>query len=146
MKYAILDNNDKVICFTTDASKGGIPVDGLNTSNLKTKLDIEKAVKIKEIKQIAQNKIDELSAKYAPYEVASFADQRAEWKLYIADNNAKTPIVDAIANARGISRDDLFTKIGNNVTAIATAQGQQNALEDAIEACATIEDLEAIEI
>ena len=93
-----------------------------------------------------QGIVNAVRNKYSEYEVESFTDQRNEWKLYIADNNAKTPIVDAIANARGISRDDLFTKIGNNVTAIATAQGQQNALEDAIEACATIEDLEAIEI
>ena len=93
-----------------------------------------------------QGIVNAVRNKYSEYEIESFTDQRNEWKLYIADNNAKTPIVDAIANARGISRDDLFTKIGNNVTAIAATQGEQNSKEDAIKACTTIEELEAIEI
>ena len=87
-----------------------------------------------------------LTAEYAPYEVESFIDQRNEWRAWKADATAATPIVDVLASARGISKEALMAKIEANVLAIVKLQGSQNAIEDSIKACTTIEELEALEV
>lgn len=127
---------------TTSGSDYGIDV---NVKNIgRNIIDVLKESKAKTLRTKYQKQIDAISSNYAPYELESFTDQKAEWKLYSADNTASTPIVDAMATARGITRDALFTKIGTNITAIATLQGQQNATEDAIKACTTLAELDAI--
>jgi hypothetical protein len=105
-----------------------------------------KVNKLKEVRKKYQNLIDKQKSNYADYEIDSFVDQRREWTAWSADDTTPTPIVDALAAGRGIDRLDLLAKIGNNVVAIAMMQGQQNALEDKIKACTTLEELEAIEV
>ena len=142
---AILDKDNKIIRYEKSTSTVGVDVSRLkSTSGLKTLLDINKQLKLLDIRQNYQAKIDAITAKYAPYEVESFADQRAEWRAWHIDSTTPTPIVDALATARGIDREVLLSKIGDNVLAITTIQGEQNALEDRINACTTLEELEAI--
>lgn len=109
-------------------------------------LEDAKEQKAKEVRDYFQKQIDEMQTKYAPYELQSFTDQKEEWKLWKQDPNASVPIVSAMATARGISKEELMQKIEDNVIGIATLQGQQNKLEDAINACTTLEELEAIEV
>jgi len=144
---AILDKDNKIIRFEKSTSMGGVDVSRLkSTGGLKTLLDINKQLKLLDIKQMYQGKIDNISKKYAPYEVESFVDQRGEWRVWHNDNNAATPIVDALAAARGVDREVLLNKIGANVIALTTIQGEQNALEDKIKACTTQDELDAVEI
>ena len=89
--------------------------------------------------------IYKLTAKYAPYEIESFVDQRNEWKAWKADKTTATPIVDTLATTRGINKEELMAKIEANVLAIVQLQGAQNALEDKIKACTTIEMLQELE-
>ena len=44
----------------------------------------------------------------------------------------------------GFTREELFAKIGTNVLGITALQGAQNLKEDAIKACTTVAELEAI--
>jgi len=103
-----------------------------------------KSDKLQEVRASFQSQVDALRSKYAPYEIESFVDQRAEWRAYKNKSTALTPIVDTLANTRGIPKKDLLSKIEANVLGITILQGQQNALEDTINACTTLEELEAI--
>ena len=143
MRKAII-RDGKIVSFTNNTDARGISVVGIETAGLKTELDISKAFKLKEIKETFQGKINALTAKYNKYEVESFVDQRAEWKAWHLDDTSKTPMVDVIADARGIDREVLLGGIGKNVLFILGVQGEQNKLEDAIKACTTEEELEAI--
>jgi len=98
----------------------------------------------KKVRKAYQEKVDAFSSLYASYEIESFKDQREEWKLYLANYEANTPVVNAMASARGVTREVLFSKIGENVIALASMQGEQNALEDSIKNATTIAELKAV--
>ena len=91
-----------------------------------------------------QKIIDNIKKTASSYEVETWTAQNTEWTSYVADNSANTPFVDALATARGITRDELMTKIGNKVTAVASTLGAQQKLEDQIKACTTQDELDAI--
>ncbi len=124
--YAKLNGED--IISYGKAGDVEIPI-GINIKNLTNKAELEKAVSILNIKKKYQKIIDDIKSKYSPYELESFVDQRNEWRIYKQDPTSITPFVDAIAKARGITREILFEKIEKKVLSIATLQGLQKLEE-----------------
>ncbi len=112
----------------------------------KTQLEKLREKKLAEIRQKFQGVVDSIKSQYAPYEIESFADQRAEWRAWVAGNTAKTPIVDALAQARGIDREVLLQRIGEKVTQIVQLQGTQNKLEDQVKSMDKVEYIEAVNV
>jgi len=109
-------------------------------------VDVAKRSKKLVVRSAYQIKVDALARGYAQYELDSFADQRVEYRNWKADDTSPTPVIDAIAAGRGISREDLLAKVEEKVVYIATLQGQQNAKEDEINACTTLEEVEAVKL
>lgn len=83
---------------------------------------------------------------YSLNEQATFTSQELEFLKWDEDDTVATPTVDQIALARGVDRLILLPKIGLNLQARNAATGQQQALEDSIKACTTIDQLESIVI
>ena len=108
-------------------------------------IDTYKAYLIKAVMDKYQGTVNRLQKHYSAYEIESFIDQRNEWRAWKADETTATPIVDTLATARGITKEELMAKIEANVLAIVQLQGAQNALEDKIKACTTIEMLQELE-
>lgn len=145
-RYAIIDNDGNITAFTTNSKLGGVNTQGVNIDGITTELALLKAIKMQAVRSHYQNRVNELSNNYSSYEVETFATQQAEWKLWVADSNAPTPFIDAIAAARGIDRAVLLDKIGANALNIASILGLQQAKEDAIKACTTTDEVEAVVI
>ena len=68
--------------------------------------------------------------------------------LYAADPTASTPLLSALAEARGISLPDLVERVLAKADAFAVASGsiigQRQALEDRLDACTTLEEVQGI--
>lgn len=99
------------------------------------------------VRQIGARLLNDLASPYAPEERDTWAIQAKEAEAYLVDNSASTTMIDAIATARGISKDDLVLKImeNNNLFRAASGMilGKQQALLDAIEAATTLEEIQA---
>lgn len=90
-------------------------------------------------------------AEYPESEVLSWSKQEAEANAWQADAGATTPLLDALAAARGIAKAELAGRILGKAAAYAVATGQligrRQALEDALQALpedATLEQIQAI--
>jgi len=144
IRYVTFDKEGNITGIYSAPREGAIkiPLKYTRYSNI---IDALKAYKEQLVKDTVQSLVDQIKGKYAQFEVESFLDQREEWRRWVADSNAPTPYVDALAAARGISKEELMKRIGKKVTALATLQGKQQALIDKIEAATTIEELEAID-
>ena len=68
-------------------------------------------------------KSKELVAKYTDGEIRTWDQQRSEATAYTADNTVSTPLLSAIATARGITVSELATKVLNNASAYESAYG-----------------------
>lgn len=88
--------------------------------------------------------VDVIKADAAPYEVATWPVQSAEYSSWMANNLNPVPYVSALAAARGITVAALMVKIGVKVAGLATVQGNQHALETAINDAATKEAVDAV--
>lgn len=80
--------------------------------------------------------LSELSAAYPDVEVQSWAQQTREAEALAVDSSASTPLLSAIAAARGLTIDGLAERVRAKVAAYAAASGtvigQRQALEDAL--------------
>lgn len=86
-----------------------------------------------------------LKGGYSSSEADTFSIQQVEWAAYTADNTASTPFVTSLATARGIPKAELMAKIGEKVTSIAAAIGTKQSRIDAIKACATSDEVNALD-
>jgi hypothetical protein len=77
-------------------------------------------------------------------EKATWEEQKREALLYQSDNTANTPLIDILAIGRELTKEELVTKIINNVTTYNTALAnllvEQQQLEQRVKACVTIAD------
>ena len=75
---------------------------------------------------------------------------KASSGLYAADPTASTPLLSALAEARGISLPDLVERVLAKADAFAVASGsiigQRQALEDRLDACTTLEEVQGITV
>ena len=70
--------------------------------------------------------------------------------LFAAVPTAATPLLSALAEARGISLPDLVERVLAKASAFAVASGsiigQRQALEDRLDACTTLEEVQGITV
>lgn len=93
----------------------------------------------------------EVVAGYPEKEISSWAKQEDEARAYQQNNSAATPLVDALAAARGIEKGILVSRIIAKADLFAqvsgTLIGKRQKLEDQLNALpndATAEEIEAI--
>ena len=113
-------------------------------------LDEVKAAKLSEINAAADRAIATLTATYPDRELATFDKQESEARAYAADVTASTPLLSALAQARGIPLDELVRRVLAKADAFAVASGsiigQRQALEDRLDVCTTVEEVQSIAV
>lgn len=111
-------------------------------------LEIMKTTKLSEINAAVDKAIATLTADYPDWEISTFGKQEAEARAYTADPTTSTPLLSALAQARGISFDELVHKVLANANAFTTALGsiigQRQALKDQLNACTTVKEIQDI--
>lgn len=103
--------------------------------------------RMKVINETCDTLMKSIGASYPDSEIATWDQQKIEAERYTADNNASTPLIDALASARGIAKPELVTRILAKAEAYAVATGTligtRQAIEDVVMADnATLEDIE----
>ncbi len=113
-------------------------------------LDEVKAAKLSEINAAADKAIASLTAAYPDREISTFDKQESEARAYAANPTASTPLLSALARARGIELSELVQRVIAKADILAMASGsiigQRQALEDRLDTCTTIEDVQAITV
>lgn len=113
-------------------------------------LEEVKATKLSEINAAADRAIATLTATYPDREISTFDKQESEARAYAADATASTPLLSALATARGIPLPDLVGRVLAKADAFAVASGsiigQRQALEDRLDACTTLEEVQGITV
>ncbi len=113
-------------------------------------LEEAKAAKLAEINAVADKAIATLTATYPDREIATFDKQEAEARAYAADPTAATPLLSALSQARGMELPELVRRVIAKADAFAVVCGsiigQRQALEDRLDACETLEDVEALTV
>lgn len=107
-----------------------------------------KAAKLSEINKAANKIMAALISTYPDHEISTFDKQEAEARAYMADPTAPTPLLSALAKARGLSMDELVKRVIAKADVFATASGyiigQRQALEDQLDTCKTLEEVQSI--
>ena len=113
-------------------------------------LDEVKTAKLSEINAAADRAIATLTATYPDREISTFDKQESEARAYAADATASTPLLSALAQARGIPLDELVRRVLAKADAFAVASGsiigQRQALEDRLDVCTTVEEVQSIAV
>lgn len=111
-------------------------------------LEEAKAAKLAEINTAANKTIVALTTTYPDREISTFDKQEAEARAYMADPEAPTPLLSALAKARDIDMDELVKRVIAKADAFAAASGyiigQRQALEDQLDACRTVKEVQNI--
>lgn len=111
-------------------------------------LEEAKAAKLAEINTAANKTIAALTTTYPDREISTFYKQEAEARAYMADPAAPTPLLSALAKARDIDMDELVKRVIAKADAFAAASGyiigQRQALEDQLDACRTVKEVQNI--
>lgn len=115
------------------------------------RLEVAKARKMEEIRNIVNSKMNELKKNFSNAEVETWTKQENGAKLLIENpesTEADAIWVKALAEARGISLDAMIEKITTAVTVVNTAAyqviGQQQKLEDLVNAAQTVDEVYSI--
>lgn len=113
-------------------------------------LDEAKAAKLAEINAQCDALLKSLVATYPETEQQTFYKQDAESAAYLADASAKTPFLTGLAAARGISLEEMVHRVRAKTDAFvalsASVCGQRQAMEDALDACETVEAVQALAV
>ena len=111
-------------------------------------LDEAKQVKLAEINAVCDAEIGAIKATYPDTEVMSWDKQEREARALVLDATADTPLIDAIASARGIDRVELANRIIAHADQFATASGaslgKRQKLKDEINAANSVKQVVAI--
>lgn len=105
---------------------------------------LTKKEKNEQLKAWHDAQTEAIKAKYSKAECESFLDKRNEALAYRNDNTAKTPYIMAMAGGDEATRISLINSILAKVEAVAMLEAYVLSKRDAIEACTSSEDLEAI--
>ncbi|WP_279030078.1 hypothetical protein [Bilophila wadsworthia] len=113
-------------------------------------LEEMKAAKLAEINRVADMGLAVLTLSYPSREISTFDKQESEARAYTADATASTPLLSALATARGILLPDLVGRVLAKADAFAVASGTiigwRQGVEDRLDACATKEEVAAITV
>jgi hypothetical protein len=97
-----------------------------------------KSAKLGEINAACDAACGEVQSGYPAAEVLSWTKQESEARAYLADDNAATPLLNALALARGIDKAELAARVIAKADAFAVFSGvmigKRQALEDALNA------------
>lgn len=110
-----------------------------------------KSNKLAEINARCESEIAAISAGYPASEVLSWPKQESESRAFVANASAVTPLLDALAAARGIPKAELASRVIAKADLFAQVSGaiigKRQALEDQVNALptATAADLDAIQ-
>ena len=109
-----------------------------------------KTAKLSEINAACQSTLETLTPTYPERELTTFDKQESEARACLADPTASTPLLSALAAARGIELADLVGRVIAKADAFAAASGyiigQRQALEDRLDAAQTVDDVQAITV
>jgi len=110
-----------------------------------------KAAQLVDIRNACEQEIACLQVGYPTSEVLSWSKQEAEARAFVAAPSSATPLLDALAEARGINKAELAERVIVKANTFAqysgAAIGKRQALEDALNALpsdATAEQIAAI--
>jgi len=110
-----------------------------------------KTSKIQELLSYQKTEVEALLGTVATGEVESFTIQEKEARAWNVDNSVSTPFIDVLLNARsleGETKQDLvdliILKADAYAASYATILGKFHRLVKEVEACATVEEVEAI--
>ena len=151
-KYNVLPQFDNTIVMIDVTDLDTLPntgddYDGTNfaTPTPQT-LSENKQSKIKQLQDKFQASFNTYLAQYPKAEIDSFNDKKNEALAYNLDNNAPTPIIDSIILGSGTTKADYIASVLAKVNALATKEGEMVKIRDAIKACTTQAELDAIVI
>lgn len=126
----------------------------LDAGNSPEPAETQEGVKARALASInasCERAIVAIQSSYPASEVLSWPKQEAEARSYVSDPSAPTPLLDALAEARGIDKAELAGRVILKADAFAkysgAAIGKRQALEDALNvlpADATAEQIAAI--
>ena len=107
-----------------------------------------KTAKKAEISANFEQTIQQITAGYPPNEIASWSKQEQEARAFTAVALAPTPLIDALANTRGVPKATLAARIIAKADLFAGISGQligkRQGLEDSVEAATSKTALAAI--
>ena len=115
----------------------------------KKSLDELKREKLTEINTACDSILNYAISTYPETEVLTFDQQTSEATKYLQTKNPEdSPLLSALALGRGITLDDLVQRVIAKHDAFSMLSGyiigQRQALEDKLDECETVEDVEAI--
>lgn len=118
-----------------------------NLQNLET----AKALKLIEVNEKFEARLNTLVSKYPSLEISTFSQQKEEAISYLKDkDSSKCPMLSMLAQHRGIELEDLCNRVMNKTNIFAavsgTLMGQRQKMEDMIDASTSQEELNKIEI
>ena len=111
-------------------------------------LEEQKNARLAEINAAYNLAVSSLVSTYPSTELLTFDKQETEARAWLADSSAETPLVDALAEGRGMDKAELVSRIIKKADAFAVATGyltgQRQKYEDELGAAVTAEEVEAI--
>lgn len=143
-------NGYKLIECPDDVSSGTQYINGEFVIEQTTQsLDDAKEYKLEEINRLCDSILNVAISTYPETEVLTFDQQTSEATKYLQTKNPEdVPLLSALALGRGITLDDLVQRVMVKHTAFSMLSGyiigQRQALEDKLDECETVEDVEAI--
>lgn len=123
---------------------------GFNEGTMLSGLANARAKKLQEINEKCEAMLKALTATYPDVELLTFDQQKEEAKAHQGDPAADCPLLAPLAVARGISMDDLCNRVLLKAAAFSAASGaiigQRQAMEDYLDACTTVAEVQEIEV
>lgn len=123
---------------------------GVHNKTMLAGLANAKAFKLAEINDRCEAALQGLTATYPDTERLTFDQQKQEAEARQADASAVCPLLAPLAVARGISLDDLCNRVLLKAAAFSAASGaiigQRQAMEDYLDACTTVAEVQEIEV
>lgn len=111
-------------------------------------LGAAKKAKVLQANALCDAAVATLTATYPQAEIQSWPQQVKEADAFLLDNSVQVPLLTAIAAQRELDVQELVERVHAKVTAYAQASGyligKRQALEDAIDAAASLQELDAI--
>lgn len=96
--------------------------------------------KMSEVNAAFENAMLSVRSEYTESEIMSWAKQESEARKWLRDNTYTTPLIDLIADARGLDKLDLINKVvlkaDQYAYATGVAVGRRQQLEDQVNAIA----------
>lgn len=107
-----------------------------------------KATKLVEINAACEQALNALTSTYPPGELQSWPQQVQEAAVFLLDPPGATPLLSAIAEVRGLTVEDLATRVQEKAVGYAAYSGaiigKRQAAEDLLDKADTLEEVGAI--